>query len=457
LKAVKDLAYWKNFEFVAVFRADVMRGNVDYSSQTSQLHGAALDAAARTVQSANMLTGAYTPIAHTWESLIVAAPDTAAPGIPGSPVSTTGADSATFQWSAATDNVGVAGYVVSRDGTVIGRTGLTAFSDSGLKNGLKYSYGIAAYDLSGNPSAPLVLNVSTKDTTPPTMPTGVTATASGKGLAVKWSASSDNVSVSAYQVSRSVDGGVSSPIAKVTAPTTTWMVASAESATNYCFTVTAIDTSALTSAPSAAACLKTPDTTAPSVPAGVSAKTVASQVSVTWAASTDKGGVSGYKVYRSDNGGTLNMLPNPPSGTSYIDSKVSPKTVYSYRISGCDLAGNCSGQSVPAVVTTPAAPDTTAPVVSILSPVRSARVSGTIALTAVASDPAGAGQVSSGIAGVRFQVDGLDVAAEITNSPFTLQYNTKLLPNGTHRVQATARDAAGNKKQSESISITFEN
>jgi len=56
-------------------------------------------------------------------------------------------------WTASTDAVGVSGYRVYRNGTQVGTTSSTAFTDGGLTPSTTYSYTVAAYDGSGNVSA----------------------------------------------------------------------------------------------------------------------------------------------------------------------------------------------------------------------------------------------------------------------------------------------------------------
>ncbi|BBJ22708.1 fibronectin type III domain-containing protein [Candidatus Nitrotoga sp. AM1P] len=89
------------------------------------------------------------------------------------------------------------------------------------------------------------------------------------------------------------------------------------------------------------------DTTAPTVPTGLSATPVSSaQINLSWAASTDNVGVTGYKVYR---GGTL--VGNPTT-TSFADTGLTAATSYSYTLAACDAANNCSAQSNPVSATT---------------------------------------------------------------------------------------------------------
>jgi len=59
-----------------------------------------------------------------------------------------------LSWTASTDNVGVAGYAIWRDGKHVGTSydSGTSFVDSGLQANTAYSYQIAAFDAAGNKS-----------------------------------------------------------------------------------------------------------------------------------------------------------------------------------------------------------------------------------------------------------------------------------------------------------------
>src|SRR3989339_2175989 len=92
------------------------------------------------------------------------------------------------------------------------------------------------------------------------------------------------------------------------------------------------------------------DTQAPSVPAGLAASVISSsQINLSWSASTDNVGVTGYKVYR---GGTL--LTTTTSRT-YNTTGLTASTAYSYRVTAIDAAGNESSQCTAVSATTQAA------------------------------------------------------------------------------------------------------
>lgn len=71
-----------------------------------------------------------------------------------------------LEWNAASDNVGVTGYRIYRNGSLIGTTAATSYADSGLSAGTGYAYTVVAYDAAGNASGMSnVANVQTPSST----------------------------------------------------------------------------------------------------------------------------------------------------------------------------------------------------------------------------------------------------------------------------------------------------
>ena len=98
-----------------------------------------------------------------------------------------------------------------------------------------------------------------------------------------------------------------------------------------------------------------------------------------------------------------------------------------------------------------AAPDTTPPTVSITAPASGATVSGTaVTVAATASD-------NVGVAGVQFKLDGANLGAEDTTSPYSVAWNSTTATNGSHTLTEVARDAAGNMTTSAGVSVTVNN
>jgi chitodextrinase len=77
------------------------------------------------------------------------------------------ATSVSLSWTASTDNVGVTGYQVQQDGTVVGSPTGTSYTVGGLSPATAYSFSVVARDASGNVSAPSNTVTVTTDAAPP--------------------------------------------------------------------------------------------------------------------------------------------------------------------------------------------------------------------------------------------------------------------------------------------------
>ena len=173
--------------------------------------------------------------------------DTTAPSTPGnvtsSPVSSGRID---VGWSPSTDNVGVTGYQVERCQTasctnfaLVATVTGPGYSDTGLQPATVYRYRVRARDAAGNFSAYSAVTQATTpgvpDTTPPSVPTGL----SGSGVSVSavslsWAPSSDDVGVTGYTVFRNgVQVGTST--------TASFQDAGLTVNTSYTYTVSAHD------------------------------------------------------------------------------------------------------------------------------------------------------------------------------------------------------------------------
>src|SRR5207248_6851024 len=103
-----------------------------------------------------------------------------APAVPtGLAASALTATSLILTWSAATDNVGVTGYRLYRDATLVASAAGTSASLSGLSPSTPYTFTVAALDAAGNASAQSApLSVTTPaDTAAPSTPTPTAAAA----------------------------------------------------------------------------------------------------------------------------------------------------------------------------------------------------------------------------------------------------------------------------------------
>ena len=188
------------------------------------------------------------------------------------------------------------------------------------------------------------------DTTPPTVPTGLTATAfSSTQINLSWTASTDNVGVTGYRIYR--DGSQ-----VTTTAGTSYQDTGRSPSTTYTYRVAAYDAAGNVSAQSSQASATTPalpDTQAPTVPKGLKATVISStQINLSWTASTDNVGVEGYKIYQ--NGTQIGTTAD----TSYQSTGLKASTSYSYRVAAYDGAGNTSAKSLGVTTRTQPSPST---------------------------------------------------------------------------------------------------
>ena len=76
-------------------------------------------------------------------------------------------------------------------------------------------------------------------------------------------------------------------------------------------------------------------------------------VRITWSASTDDVGVTGYDIFRSDAGGPFTAVGSTTGATSFVDPTVQPDADYAYKVDAFDAAGHHSSRSDPSSVHTP--------------------------------------------------------------------------------------------------------
>ena len=277
--------------------------------------------------------------------------DTTAPttpsGLSASAVSSSRID---LSWTVSTDNVGVAGYRIYRGGVYLKSVTSTSASDEGLNPSTQYCYNVSAYDTAGNVSSQsgqaCATTTAAPDTTNPSVsinsPTTGSSYSTGSSTLNISGSASDNVGVTQVTWSNNRGGN------GTCSGTTSW---SKSGMTLYegqnIITVTARDAAGNTASETLTVTYTAPDTTAPTTPTGLSATAVSSsRIDLSWSASTDYVGVSGYHMYR--NGTYLKSV----TATSTSDINLSASTQYCYTVSAYDVAGNLSGQSGQACATT---------------------------------------------------------------------------------------------------------
>ena len=180
-----------------------------------------------------------------------------------------------------------------------------------------------------------------------------------------------------------------------------------------------------------------------------SSTVVGPTVNVTYTASGPLTPEIDHVHFRLDGGPELMDLP--PFDGVFALSNVTPGThtldgflvrADHTRIDGTDAA--------PVIFTAASQQDTVAPTVSLTAPLSGATISGTVLLSATANDDVG-------IAGVQFLADGAPLGSEDLTAPYSLNWTTNTIANGTHNLSARARDLAGNTTVSAAVAVTVSN
>jgi len=251
----------------------------------------------------------------------------------------------TFGWGTPSDTVGVTLYEVSRDGASLGTTGGTSLAINGLADATTYAMAVRGRDASGNWSAwSNPMNVRTPDVTPPSIPGGLSSSGntSGHGFTLSWGASSDNVGVTAYEVSRNGSS-------LGTTAGTSMSIGGLADGVSYSMAVRACDAAGNWSSWSGSLLVGTPDVTAPSSPTGLSysGNTTGHSFTLIWGAASDNVGATAYEISR--DGASLGTTGGTSMSIGGLDDGVS----YAMSVRACDAAGNWSGWSGALQVGTP--------------------------------------------------------------------------------------------------------
>jgi YD repeat-containing protein len=195
-------------------------------------------------------------IVDEWRGGEITSSDTQPPTTP-SGVSATAASSTqiNLNWSASSDNVGVTGYRIERcqgSSTCSNFSQLpatpsgTTYSDTGLSPSTIYRYQIRATDAAGLFSSYSQIVTATtpasSDTQAPSTPTNLSATpASSTQINLSWSASTDNVAVTAYLLERCEGAGCTTWGSPTTVTPTSYSNGGLSPATTYRYRVRARD------------------------------------------------------------------------------------------------------------------------------------------------------------------------------------------------------------------------
>jgi fibronectin type 3 domain-containing protein len=352
---------------------------------------------------------------------IVFVPDTTRPGgVSSLSATAVGPHSVVLAWAAASDNVGVTGYALSRGGQSLATVTGTSFTDDLAPDGYGLSYQVRALDAAGNVGPAATAGISLTDVTAPVLNGDLQLSVEvGGAINLSWPAATDNVGIVGYALTR---GGT--PLTTVTG--TTHVDAGLAQAMDYGYQVVALDAAGNPSSPALSGTIYLPDSTAPSPPGAlIATQSGPRAVDLHWAAATDNVGVDHYAI------SVDGVAATTTSAIELVALAMSDGVAHHFELNAVDAAGNL-GQPVSADLTLP---DVTAP-----SPVGTfgARASGA---TSVALSWTGA---TDNVAVNAYQLtrDGLPlVQLDASARGFT---DTGLASDRQHTYGLVAIDAAGN-------------
>jgi hypothetical protein len=283
---------------------------------------------------------------------------TADPGVVTLSQGTTTYTSIGLTWTASTPASGctISGYQVWKNGAQYNSYGATTRTASvtGLTSGQSYSFYVVALESSTLTSQSTTHSFTTSvNTTPPTPPTGFTATNLNGAVTLSWTASTDNIGVTDYVITRT--GGAGTVILPaVDSPTTSTTDSSVSASTAYTYSIVAYDTVGLPSSTVTTTDTTPPPTcsgtpTAPSKP--VSSALTANGATFTWTAGSVPSGctVAGYRVF---NGTTLISGSSLVTTPSFTINTLTPSTQYSFNVEEVDSSNVASAASTSLVETT---------------------------------------------------------------------------------------------------------
>ena len=190
-----------------------------------------------------------------------------------------------------------------------------------------------------------------------------------------------------------------------------------------------------------------PDLTAPLISAVTASNVTATGATITW--NTDELADSQVEYGPTTNfGSTTPVNPALVQAHSIALSALTPGTTYHVRVHSRDSSGNLATSD--AITFTTTAPDTTPPSnVVVLTP-SAGTVTGSVNVTASASD-------NVGVTSVQYFLDGIALSGEIAAAPYTFAWNTATATNGNHSLTAVAKDAAGLTATSPGVAVNVSN
>ena len=165
-----------------------------------------------------------------------------------------------------------------------------------------------------------------------------------------------------------------------------------------------------------------------------------------WASATLKDNTSGT---------TTTMLPNTcTNGGVWVQASATVTGGHSVTLTLSNHDDAAAGDATftlydTVAITTGGGGDTTPPTTSVTAPASGATVSGTVTVTATATD-------NVGVTRIELYADGVLLGTG-TTSPASASWNTTAVANGSHTLTSKAFDAAGNVGTSAAVTVTVSN
>ena len=220
-----------------------------------------------------------------------------------------------------------------------------------------YNRALSAAEIAQDMTTP----ISPTDTQAPSAPANLSASGALSSASLSWTASSDNVGVTRYDLYRSTTSGFTPSVAnRIAQPAGTSYTDSSLAAGTYYYKVQAEDGAGNLSAASNEASAIVGDTSPPTAPGTLTATGAVGKATLAWGAASDNVGVVKYDLYRGTVSGFTPTVANriaQPAGTSYVDTTTAG--TYYYKVAAEDGAGNIGPASNEASATVLA--DTTPP------------------------------------------------------------------------------------------------
>ncbi|MEK7594188.1 MAG: Ig-like domain-containing protein [Patescibacteria group bacterium] len=168
------------------------------------------------------------------------------------------------------------------------------------------------------------------------------------------------------------------------------------------------------------------------------------QVSYMWLASTPASSAWTNKSV------TFTTPANAAKVTFYhVINKVGTLTTDDYSF-GLASVTTPTTPTPPPVIVPPAPVTPTPPTVSLTSPTAGSSVKGTKTVTSTVTD-------AQGIASVQYKLDGVNLGSPVTTAPYSYNWNTTTVANGTHTLSAVATNTVNLSTTSSTVSFTVAN